>query len=83
MLPILAYYMPNLSNAVSILDADESKFGLSYVNFDKNIISDQEFEYDNSEIVITAVSTKLAMRNISKILIDRNVENIILPLNTF
>ena len=82
MLPILAYYMPNLLKTVAILDADENKLGLSYVNFDRKIISDNEFEYKNSDLVITAVSTKLATRNILKILIDRKAENIILPFNT-
>jgi hypothetical protein len=82
MLPILAYYMPNLLKTAAILDADENKLGLSYVNFDRKIISDKEFNYSKSDLVITAVSTKLATRNILKILIDRKAENIILPLNT-
>lgn len=82
MLPILSYYMPNLTSAVSILDGDKNKHGLSYVNFDKEIVSDEKFEYNDSNLIITAVSTKLATRKILKLLIDRKAGNIILPLNT-
>jgi hypothetical protein len=82
MLPIIAYYMPNLSMANFILEGNSKKLGLSYVNFDRQIIDEQSFEYTNSNLVVTAISTKMATRQIVKKLISLNVGNIILPFNT-
>ena len=81
MLPILKHYIPNLANASKILDSNSSKFGLSYVNFDVEINDESSFDYKNSTVVITAISTKLATRKIVNKLISYNTMNIILPLN--
>ena len=82
MLPIIAYYMPNLVRAEQILDNNARKFGLSYVNFDREIIDAESFDYTAANIVVTAISTKLATRKIVNKLIDLKTENIVLPFNT-
>lgn len=82
MLPILNYYIPNLINTVAILDTNPSKFGMSYVNFDKKIIDADCFDYRRSNIVLTAISTKLAARKIIADLALRETMNVVLPFNT-
>jgi hypothetical protein len=82
MLPILSYYMPNLIQATTILDTNPSKFGMSYVNFDVEITDAARFDYKNANVVVTAISTKLATRKIVSNLIGAGALNIILPYNT-
>ena len=82
MLPIIYYYMPNLIKAKNIIDDDQSKEGLSYVNFDVEIVNSKEIDFSNNNFVVTAVATKLATRNIIKKLSELNAMNIISPLNT-
>jgi hypothetical protein len=82
MLPILGYYMPTLANAREILDSNKDKFGLSYVNFDIEIRDESAHEYADSNIVVTAISTKLAARRIVKRLFELQARNVILPYNT-
>lgn len=82
MLPILHYYMPNLIQASTILDTNPSKFGLSYVNFDVKITDAAAFDYKNANVVVTAISTKLATRKIVSNLVAAGALNIILPYNT-
>jgi len=82
MLPILAYYLPSLVNAQAILDASVTKQGLTYVNFERPIISDAAIDYRNSDFVVTAVSTKAATRRIAQSLIQREARNIVFSVNT-
>ena len=82
MLPILSYYLPSLKNARNIIDEDKNKLGLSYVNFDVEIVNSDTINFLESNFIITAVATKLATRNIVKKLSDLKAMNIILPLNT-
>jgi len=82
MLPIISYYMPNLINSKSIIDADFSKLGMSYVNFDREIVSENSINFCNESFVITALSTKKTTRRITQKLIELNALNIILPFNT-
>ena len=82
MLPILYYYMPNLIQATTILDTNPSKFGLSYVNFDVEITDAARFDYKSANVVVTAISTKLATRKIVSNLVAAEALNIILPFNT-
>ena len=82
MLPIIYYYIPNLIKAKNIIDDDKSKEGLSYVNFDVEIINSKKINFLNNNFVVTAVATKLATRNIIKKLSDVKAMNIISPLNT-
>ena len=75
MLPILAYYINSLQGAIKILDEDKEKKGLSYVNFDIEIVSPKTITYDKSNFVITAIATKLATRNILKKLYKYQTKN--------
>ena len=82
MLPILNYYMPSMSKAIKIIDQDKAKSGLSYVNYDVEIVDGSDIDLTNSNVLVTAVATKLATRKIINKLSDLKVMNIILPLNT-
>jgi len=82
MLPILRHYMPSMDKALKIIDQDESKSGLSYVNYDVEIIDGRNLDLTKSEILVTAVATKSATRKIVNNLSEKNAMNIILPLNT-
>ena len=82
MLPILNYYLPSLITAKNIIDDDPDKLGLSFANFDVEIINSSEIDYLNSNFVVTAVATKLATRSILNKLTELKAMNIILPLNT-
>lgn len=82
MLPIIAYYMPNLLLTNCIVDSNSQKTGLSYINFDREIIAETLYNYNDANLIITAISTKMATRKIIKKLIALNVRNIILPFNT-
>ena len=82
MLPILNYYMPSMSKAIKIIDQDKAKSGLSYVNYAVEIVDGSDIDLTNSNVLVTAVATKLATRKIINKLSDLKVMNIILPLNT-
>ena len=81
MLPILNYYMPAMSKAVKIIDQDKSKTGLSYVNYDVEIVEGSDLDLTKSDVLVTAIATKLATRKIINKLSDLRAMNIILPLN--
>ena len=82
MLPILHYYMPSMSKALKIIDQDKSKSGLSYANFDFEIIEGSDTDLTESDVIVTAVASKLTARKIITKLTDLKAMNIILPLNT-
>lgn len=82
MLPIISYYMPNLIYAKSIIDTDPSKLGRSYVNFDREIVAENNINFSNESFVITALSTKKTTRRVAQKLFELNSLNIIFPLNT-
>ena len=81
MLPILNYYMPAMSKALKIIDQDKSKTGLSYVNYDVEIVEGSDLDLTKSDVLVTAIATKLATRKIINKLSDLRAMNIILPLN--
>ena len=81
MLPILNYYMPSMSKALKIIDEDKSKSGLSYVNYDVEIVQGSEIDLTNSDVIVSAVATKLAARKIIAKLSQLKAMNIILPLS--
>lgn len=82
MLPILHYYMPSMSKTLKIIDQDKSKSGLSYANFDFEIIEGSDTDLTESDVIVTAVASKLTARKIITKLTDLKAMNIILPLNT-
>ena len=81
MLPILNYYMPSMSKALKIIDEDKSKSGLSYVNYYVEIVQGSEIDLTNSDVIVSAVATKLAARKIIAKLSQLKAMNIILPLS--
>ena len=74
--------MPSMSKALKIIDQNKSKSGLSYVNFDVEIIEGSDIDLTESDVIVTAIATKLATRKIITKLTDLKAMNIILPLNT-
>ena len=82
MLPIISYYIPEMKKAIKIIDTDSSKSGLSYVNFDVEIVNGSGIDLTKANVLITALATKFATRKIANVLSELKVMNIILPLNT-
>tara|TARA_B110000003_G_scaffold164780_1_gene164734 strand:+ start:18833 stop:19999 length:1167 start_codon:yes stop_codon:yes gene_type:complete len=82
MLPIISYYIPEMKKAIKIIDTDSSKSGLSYVNFDVEIVNGSGIDLTKANVLITALATKFATRKIANVLSELKAMNIILPLNT-
>lgn len=78
MLPVLAYWLPALKNVAYIADNDKSKDGLRYINFNKRIRSD--YDLKNRTVVITAIGTRLACRELIKQAFDKGAQDVIVPL---
>ena len=56
--------------------------GLSFVNYDVEIIEGEDIDLTKSDVIVTAVATKLATRKIITKLSELKAMNIILPLST-
>lgn len=80
MLPILSYYLPEMCNSKGIIDDDNSKHGLSFVNFDCPIIGRDKINFETENFLITALATKSATRKVFSVLSGLKAKNIILPL---
>ena len=81
MLPILAYYLPDLHQGTDhIADNDRSKNGLRYINFDRPIRCDYDLE--GRDVVITGIATKMAARSLVTEAIAKGAKNVIVPLHT-
>ena len=81
MLPLLLYYIPALERVDCVIDDDKSKEGLRFINFNKKIVHSSNCNLDGKDVVVTAISTKLALRRILERLFKLNVGNVIIPLN--
>jgi len=82
MVPVLNYYIHNFLSLKNIIDDDKNKDGLYYINTPIQIIHSEKIgEIKNSIIFITATTSKQAIRDIVKKLIDLNVKEIIIPVN--
>jgi hypothetical protein len=81
MLPLLAYNLPALERIECIVDDDTTKAGLRFINFNKEIVPTAQCSFKEKDVIISAISTKLALRKILEKLFRLQVENIILPLN--
>jgi cyclopropane-fatty-acyl-phospholipid synthase len=79
MLPLLRYYVPNLDKLSFIYDNDQSKRGLRWVNFNKQIFHAVDME--GWDVVVTAFNTKLAVRKIVNKLSDQGARNILAPFH--
>ena len=83
MLPLIYYHHPKLHQANCIFDSDMKKSKLRYANIDTPInYDDGNTNLTSLSIFITAVSTRIAHRNILKNLINRNPKYIISPFST-
>lgn len=80
MLPVLRYYAPALEELSSVMDQDETKHGLRYVNFNKRI--DFAHVVTGRDVVVTAFNTKMAVRKIAAILMDTGARNVVVPFHS-
>jgi hypothetical protein len=79
MVPVLRYYAPALDGLSGIMDADESKHGLRWINFNKPITALEDVY--GRDVVITAFNTKLAVRKIAAKLFDRGARTVVAPFH--
>ncbi len=80
MLPVFAYYLPELANAEYIADNDVSKDGLRYVNF--NVPIRRNYDLKGRDVVITALNTKLAGRALTEIAFRNGARNVFIPTHS-
>ena len=82
MLPVLSYHLNNdLSSLKCIIDDDERKDGLYYINLPTVIRYSANIEdLKEATVLVTAISAKDNVRRIVAKLISKNVRNIIIPL---
>jgi hypothetical protein len=84
MLPIVYYYYPLLHRrAIAIMDSDEAKTLLRFANISTPIIYDKLIQLEKKSIIITAVATRSACRNITKQIVDRNPLHLTIPFGEF
>jgi cyclopropane-fatty-acyl-phospholipid synthase len=82
MLPVLEYYVERLSILKFIIDEDESKRHLYYLNLPVQIkMPDEISNIKDSVVIVTAINSMWATRAIINKLIRLNVEKIIVPVN--
>jgi len=82
MLPVLSYHLNNdLSSLKCVIDDDERKDGLYYLNLPTVIqYSGKIKDLKEATVLVTAISAKANVRKIVAKLIAQNVRNIIIPL---
>lgn len=82
MLPVLSYHLNNdLSSLKCIIDDDERKNGLYYINLPTVIRYSENIEdLKEATVLVTAISAKDNVRKIVSKLISKDVRNIIIPL---
>lgn len=78
MLPVLDYYA-DLEPLSCVVDEDESKHGLRYINLDKQIKPVPDVA--GKDFVVTAFNTKMAVRKIAAKLSDKGARNVVVPFN--
>lgn len=85
MLPVLSYHLKNdFSGLKAILDDDQRKAGLYYINLPVKIIRrDQIADFRNAVVLITAIATFDNVRRILKNVFELNPKQIIVPMNVF
>jgi hypothetical protein len=81
MLPLLAYYVPEVFNLKCIIDDDPRKQGMYYLNVPVEIRSTEQVQLEQSAVLITAMNSRKVIRTITRRLIDLNVRDIIVPAN--
>jgi len=84
MLPLLAYYIKDFHKLDSILDDDENKNGLYYLNLPIQIKNPKNINnLTDNVIFVTGLNSRSVLRSISTRLIDLGVRDIIIPTNLF
>jgi cyclopropane-fatty-acyl-phospholipid synthase len=84
MLPVLNYYIYNLSIINCVIDEDPSKKDLYYLNVPKQIkMLKQIKNIDKSVVLVTAINSMQAIRSIINRLVKLNVEKILVPTNLY
>lgn len=85
MLPILSYYLKNDLNCLEcIIDDDENKDGLYYINLPIPIKHISHInDINKSVVLLTAISSKINTKRIMTKLFSLNPKYIIYPLRTF
>lgn len=82
MLPLLYYYIKEISSLDCIIDDDLGKKGLYYINLPLKISLPCEIKnIKDSTVVITAINSKLVTRAIIERLIQLKVRDIVIPGN--
>lgn len=79
MLPVLAYYLPELKRAEYIADNNPDKDGLRYVNLNLRIRKD--YDLKDRDVLVTAINTKLAQRELVKQAFQKGARNVIVPVH--
>jgi len=78
MVPTLSYFLPAINDLDFIYDQNPSRVNKRFVNMSPIIIDAQNMDI-NKNFIITAISTKVATRQILNYLLKNNVTNIIIP----
>ena len=82
MLPVLDYHLKGLDNLNCIIDDDENKDGLYYINLPIQIKSkDAISDFKRGVFVITAINSLHTLRTIISKLIELRPKRIIIPIN--
>ena len=79
MLPLFAYHLPRIASAEYVADNDPSKDGLRYTNLDLPIRKD--YDLKGRDVLIGAINTKLACRELVKLAFEKGARNVITPLH--
>lgn len=80
MLPVLAYYLPELKDAEYVADNNQAKDGLRYVNLNLKIRKDYDLE--NRDVLVTAINTKLAQRELVRQAFAKGARNVFVPVHS-
>jgi len=78
MVPTLSYFLPIINDLDYIFDQNLSRTNKRFVNMNPIIIDERQMDI-NKNFIITAISTKIATRQILNYLLNKKVTNIIIP----
>lgn len=78
MVPTLSYFLPIINDLDFIYDQNPSRTNKRFVNMSPIIIDGQQMDI-NKNFIITAISTKIATRQILNYLLNKKVTSIIIP----
>lgn len=78
LVPVLNYYLPIINDLKNIFDDNKKKFNKKYIDMNP-IIKNSSFLDRSKPVLITSISSRLAIRNIFNKLNSMKVEKIIIP----